>query len=63
MHQYGKEGNFSDFGHVMVFGTRRIVLNISETDNLLPTAFTENDKKQRTYPVSGKKALLMTENS
>lgn len=41
----------------------RIVLNISETDNLLPTAFTENDKKKRTYPVSGKKALLMTENS
>lgn len=63
MHQYGAEGNFSDFGHVMVFGTRRIVLNISETDDLLPTAFTENDKKKRTYPVSSKKALLMTENS
>lgn len=63
MHQYGEEGNFSDFRHVVVFGTRWIVLNISETDDLLPTAFTESDQKKRTYPVSGKKALLMTENS
>lgn len=57
MHQYGEEGNFSDFGHVMVFGTRRIVLNISETDNLLPTAFLENDKKKENISSERQKSL------
>lgn len=57
MHQYGEEGNFSDFGHVMVFGTRRIVLNISETDNLLPTAFTENDIKKENISSERQKSL------
>lgn len=57
MHQYGAEGNFSDFGHVMVFGTRRIVLNISETDDLLPTAFTENDKKKENISSEQQKSL------